>query len=175
MRQHIAATPGERAITRRRLVRLAGLAGFGAAAATVGNPRPTGVLADATPEAFLADAYRRRIQAMNTGDATVLAGLYDSANPVLTSFEKERARFFHGGLGQRWDGVPLQFDSSVSLISIDATASEVRARIYEWIRVEWVQNVHPIDPIMASNIRKDPTRFLSRLPKGPLERELHDV
>lgn len=165
---HIAPSPSERAITRRRLIRLAGLAGVGATAAALEPTQARLALAqDTSPEAFLADAYARRIAAMNTGDTRMLDGIYDTANPLLASFEAERARFFRGGLGQRWEGTPLLFDSSISVVSLDESPGEVRARIYEWIRVQWVQDVHQIDPIMQANMRKDPGRYVSRLTKGP--------
>lgn len=75
--------------------------------------------------------YARRIQAMNTGHHGLLNAIYDRDNPQLLTFEQDRARFFNGGLGSRWDGVPLQYDSTVSLVSLENDGSEVRAKLYE--------------------------------------------
>lgn len=168
MNNRIAPSATEKSITRRRLIKLAGLAGAGATTSAIMPPQASRVPAqDASPEAFLLDAYARRVMAMNTGDARALDGIYDTANPTLVAFERDRTRFFKTGLGARWEGTPLLFDSSVSLVSLEASGPDVRARVYEWIRVQWIQDTHPIDPIMAANMKKDPDRFVSRLPKGP--------
>jgi hypothetical protein len=109
-------------ISRRDWLRIVGASGLTAAAIGAMNTAPQAALAanstqDDSPEAFLAQAYATRAQAMTTKDVKVLEAIYDPANPQLLAFEKERATFF-ADLGSRWDGQVFGYNANVSLIDL---------------------------------------------------------
>ncbi len=157
-------------LSRRELVRIAGVGGL-AVAADVANPFPLSVLADSaqdeSPEGFLAWAYAQRAQAMTSGDARVLDTLDDPANRELVSFERDRARFFHTGLWARWNGTLLACQSSVSLVDLQLSGSTATARLNETTRLTWIQ--HPISvPAWVEQVRrKDPAKYHGVVPRGP--------
>ncbi len=82
----------QRHLSRRELIRIAGLSGLAVAGAGWAGPRiltvPLAEAAEGTPEAFLATLFAQRAQAMTTGDANPLAALYDPTNARLHSSNK---------------------------------------------------------------------------------------
>lgn len=143
----------QRHLSRRELLRLAGLSGLTVAAAGVAAPLAlphaavAASLQDPTPEGFLAAAYAQRAQAMSSGNTSLLDPLYDPASTTLLAFEKERVGFFRGGLGAPGRKIPiLGYTSAIKLIDMQAIGSTVQARVYVTTSVQWIPRFQPIPP-----------------------------
>lgn len=162
---------GNRHLPRRELIRLAGVGGLAVAAAGVAGARPLAALAasvhDATPDGFLAAAYGQRARAMAMGDTSLLDQLYDPSSSSLRAFEKERARFFHTGLGAAswWDGTILDYSATAALIGLQQSGSTATARLYEVTTIAWVPNPRPAPA--AAALQRSQQRAPITTPRGP--------
>lgn len=164
---------GRRQLTRRELVRLAGVSGLavaGASVATAISPRWLTSVAAApedSPEGFLASGFAQRARSMSSGDVGPLDGLYDSASNVLKSFEKDRAQFFRSGLGARWrNSTMLGYSTSVQLLGLTVSGSTANVRLRELVQFDWIPNV-PALPAAAQQARqRDPQGYEPVLPRG---------
>lgn len=128
-------------LSRRDLLRIAGVSGLTVATGSFATPRSRSVLAmraqDEAPEGFLAWAYAQRAQAMTAKDLKLLEAIYDPANNDLVAFERDRAAFMND-LGSLWDGQVLNYAATVSLVDLKRSGTEVTARIYETVRMQWI-------------------------------------
>lgn len=133
-------TPPTR-LSRRDLLRIAGVSGLTVATGSFATPLSQSVLAmsaqDEAPEGFLAWAYAQRAQAMTAKDLKLLEAIYDPANADLVAFERERAAFMND-LGSLWDGQVLNYEATVSLIALELSGTKAAARIYETVRMQWI-------------------------------------
>lgn len=158
-------------LPRRELLRLAGLGGLSVVAAGIGGGIPLSALAesaqDDAPEGFLASAYAQRAQAMTSGATSPLDALYDPASSSLVSFEKNRANFLHLGLGSNWNGTILGFTSQVSLVSMTLSGSEANARLYERLRITWVQAPEVVPSSLKRLREREPAKYARVIPRGP--------
>jgi hypothetical protein len=156
-------------LSRRQLLRAVGAGSLAAATLSAGSLAIRPALAatsnqEDSPEGFLAYAYRLRAQAMLIKDGQPLEAIYDTANPQALAFEKERAIL---DVGARWDGTILNYDTAVSLIDLNLTGSVATARIYETIRVLWIQNPVTISPALLKLRRQEPAKYASLTPRSP--------
>jgi|SRR5947207_2969786 len=161
-----------RQLSRRELIRIAGLGGLTVAATGLPVPSPLSTLAagvqDETPEGFLASAYAQRAQAMTTGDIGLLDGLYDPASTTLLAFEKERGSFFKGGLSARWDNSPvLGYTASVQMLDLTLSGSTASARLYETLSAQWVPHTLQLSSEARAYRQKNPSAYQATLPRGP--------
>lgn len=161
----VSDDPRARQVSRRELLRVAGLGGISAAAlglaGGMAHPRLVGAAADdSLPEGFLANAFAVRARAMSAGDGAGLDALYDAASGTLLKYEKERASFFKRGLGANWAGSAiLDFSSKLELIALTVAGDTATARLYEATTFQWIPRPLPI-PMAAQDERKrDPARF----------------
>lgn len=163
--------PTLRRLPRRELLRIAGIGGLSLAATGLAGGIPLSALAasaqEDTPEGFLAAAYAQRAQAMTSGSRALLDALYDPANGALVSFEKGRATYSHLGLGSVWNGTILGYTSQVSLLSLSLTGSGASARLYERIRITWIQAPEVVPSWLASLRQREPAKYASFVPRGP--------
>jgi len=159
-----------RRLPRRDLLRLAGVSGLAVAAGVVGA-RPLMALAasagEDTPEGFLGAAYAQRARAMATGDDSLLDQIYNPARATLRTFEKDRARFFHAGIGPLWNGVVLDYASTVALLDLQLAGTTATARLYETVSMTWVPQPAAIPPAIAKRRQRDPAKYQSVVPRGP--------
>lgn len=150
-------------ISRRDLLRRAGLSGLTLATVGAFGPTLTARAADAgadSPEGFLAYAYAQRARSMTTGDTSLLDALYDPASTALLSFEKSRAKFFNVGLLAIWDNSTLvNYSSTVALTSLQLEGSEATAKLYEKIIMEWVPSGVPDSPARQQVRQRYPEKF----------------
>lgn len=157
-------------LSRRELIRLAGLAGMAVAANRLANTFP-GTLSsvasaqDETPEGFLAWAYAQRALAMTTNNPKLLQAIYDPANSQLLAFENDRVGFTHD-LGSRWQGKLLSYDSSVSLVELSVSGSLAKMRIYETLRLLWIPKPRSVSPAGKLLRQQYPEKFVSTTPRG---------
>jgi hypothetical protein len=150
-----------RQLSRRELVRMAGIGGLTAALSTVG-PMPLSALAAPgqpdTPEALLASIFAKRATAMSAGDTGVLDDHYDPANAPMLAYEKERARFYFNGLGARWGNRPvLGYESNPQLIELKMSGTVATARLYEQVKMTWI----PPQPLGQQTVRRGPRGEIS--------------
>jgi hypothetical protein len=115
------------------------------------------MVADAT--SFLIDAYATRSRAATTGDASLLDPLYDTANPALLAFEKDRARFMARGIGARWGGTIEQHASAVSVLDVAPASDGVRARIVDRVTSTWQPNGAAASTRPAALTARQPAKY----------------
>lgn len=155
-------------LTRRDLLRAAGMTSLALAATQIGSPRGQSLAGAAdSPEAFLNFAYKERARAASSGNPALLDAIYDPSSRALLSFEKERAAFMQRGLGSRWDGNILGHRSSINLISLELDGTRAACRFSELIESDWIQQTHPIPLERLAAMAKDPGKFHKRIAKGP--------
>lgn len=158
-----------RRLSRREWLRIVGASGLTAVAGAVGS-LPGTVLAapsaqDETPEAFLAQAYAQRAQAMTAKSPSLLESLYDTSNPKLLSFEKDRSAFM-SDLGSRWNGTVLSYNSTVSLLDMGLTKSTATVRLKETTQVKWIPQPVQLPPEAVKLRQQFPEKFASSIPRG---------
>jgi hypothetical protein len=163
----------QRPLSRRELIRIAGLGGLAATGASLIGPlaRPLAAsaasLQDDTPEGFLAAAYAQRAQAMSTGDTALLDALYDPSSATLLAFEKERARFYHTGLGPKWAGSQmLDYTTSAKLLDLTLSGGTATARIYARTTFQWIARPVSISAEAQAAHQRQPERY-RLVPMGP--------
>jgi hypothetical protein len=102
---------------------------------------------------------------MTTKDVKVLEVIYDTANPQLLAFEKERATFF-ADLGSRWDGQVFGYNAGVSLIDLKMDGFTATARIYETIHLQWVPKPTELPASLLSERQQNPEAYAPTVPRG---------
>jgi len=159
-------------LTRRELMRRAGLGEIGLATAgvltAVPVQLPSAYAGDDSPEGFIARLYAQRTQAMSTGDVTVLDSLYSSSSNTLLSFEKERTKFFHSGLPALWnDSALLGYSSTVSLINLEIASIKASAELHETVTMQWIPRPVPETPERQELRKHYPEKFQNLVATGP--------
>lgn len=159
-------------LSRRELIRRAGLSGLTvAAAATLVSQSPIAYGAssqDDSPEGFLAYAYGQRTRAMTTGNTTLLDPLYDPSSSALLSFEKDRARFFNAGLLAIWDNSKLiDYVSTMTLANLKLSGSVAVVQIHEQISMRWIPRPMPESPERREARMRYPKSYEQIISVGP--------
>lgn len=164
----------QRHLSRRELLRIAGLGGLAAAGVGIAGPLvlPSGVAAtslqDDTPEGFLAAAYTQRVQTINTGAVDALDAFYDPASTTLRAAEKERSKLFRNNLSPRWQNSPiLSFGSTVQLLDLAVSGSTATARLNEITSVVWIPRPMVLSPEAQAGRQKNPAAYQPTSPRGP--------
>jgi hypothetical protein len=156
----------DRSLSRRDLLKRAGLAGLAASTGGLVESLPRGslsvALADDTVEGAIATIYGARAQGMSAGNASFISQYYDPANPALLTFERNRVAYFHNQLGQVWNVAITDYASSVSLQSLTLEGDTAHASLYETTTVTWIPLGGPVQLTQAArNLR---TQFPDKFP-----------
>jgi hypothetical protein len=152
-------------LTRREVVRLAGLSAATAAGSSVIGGLGHPAIASSGPEAFLADAYALRAQIASSSDLPALERIYDRSSSAL-QFERERAQYMARGLKTRWDGTVLEHRSTITLDALEVNGSQAHARLTEKLQSFWVPNLRP--PSAGTlRLRQDNPQKFGITPTGP--------
>ena len=152
-------------LTRRELVRLAGLTGAATAASSIVSALGRPALASSGPEAFLAQAYALRAQVATNMQLNALDQIYDRSSAALR-FERERAQYMAHGLRARWGGAVLEHRSSVSFDSLEVSGSEAHVRLTERLESLWVPDLRP-PSAGVRRLRADNPQKFGVTPTGP--------
>ena len=159
-------------VSRRDVMRLAGLGAVAAAGAGLLPRLPGGSMAaaagDDRPEAFLAFAYNERSRAATTGDHAILNGIYDGANGSMIRFERERASYLARGIGAAWAGTFLEHSSTVALsaLTTSATGTEATAKLVETFSSRWVPTAQAPDADTKALMAAYPDKYRDTTPRG---------
>lgn len=122
-------------ISRRRLIKMAGIGGMAAVASAGGSATATNGQLDGA-EAFLAWAYQQRAHAVTTGNPAVLNQIYDTANGVLLASERERPRLIRSSK-IIWPGEVLWNASTIEIVALEVSGSSAHARLIERFETRW--------------------------------------
>jgi hypothetical protein len=132
-----------RTLSRRELLKAAGITGA-ALAALNSTARPSVAVDVDTPAGFLEWAYAQRSRAATTGDVSLLERVYDSGNPQLLSYERDRARFLRPQRGSvQFSGEVLEHESTVLLVDLTSSGSTASARLFERFDTNWRPGAPP--------------------------------
>lgn len=157
-------------LTRRELVRAAGITAA-VAGASLAGPLGRSSVADATgdgtAEGFLSFAYAERERAATTGDQSILDGVYDASNANLVRFERERAAFLARGLGVAWNGTFLEHAPSLALVSVTKDGADVVARLYETLTSRWVPASRTPSAEELALQAEFPSKYIDTTQRGP--------
>ena len=159
-----------RRLTRRELMRVAGLSAVAVGGAALVAPMAKSaaiVNASDTPEGFLNFAFTQRERAATTGDPALLDDIYDSANTSLIRFERERARYLAGGIGAVWGGTFLDHSASIALSRIQRDGDTVTAQLYETLTSRWVPNPRTPTTEERALQAQSPLKYRDTTPRGP--------
>lgn len=159
-----------RGMSRRQWLRAVGASGLAAAALSAAGV-PRAILAatsaqDDSPEGFIALAFAQRAQAMTTRNMRLLEAIYDSANPQLLAFERDRAAFM-ADLGSRWKGNVLDYNASASLVNLQISGTTATAQIYETLTMRWIPAPRKRTRAELAWRRQFPEKFAPTSPTGP--------
>jgi hypothetical protein len=152
-------------LTRRELVRLAGLTGAAAASSSIVSALGRPAVARSGPEVFLAEAYALRAQIATSADLPALERIYDRSSSALR-FERDRAQYMARGLSTRWDGAVLGHRSTITMGALEVNGSQAHARLSERLESFWVPNLRPMSGD-ALRLRHDNPQKYGVTPIGP--------
>ncbi|MHB0868300.1 MAG: hypothetical protein ACYC66_00415 [Chloroflexota bacterium] len=142
----------DRPLSRHQLTRVVGfpfllMLLFSVALAPVPSVLSGELREEESPEAFLARAYSHRVRAMTFGDPTLLDALYDTANPELLEYEKDRVAYFQNDIGGTNPGKVLTFHSAIRLLEVAGSGSIFKARLYETLSIAWLPGAKELPPL----------------------------
>lgn len=124
-------------ISRRQLIRAAGLGSLAVAGTTLeGAFAPVAARGDDSPASFLATHFAERAKAALTGDTSYVDRNEDPTNATLGQFDRERAAYIaHGKL---FTGRLLDHSSTISIVDLSVSGNTASARLRERFETAWV-------------------------------------